>query len=59
MTLAAVSGRTGDGLAALVAYVIIGLALGWVASVAEARGERRAILRLLDAIQTQKAGGGE
>lgn len=59
VTLAAVSGRTGDGLAALVAYVIIGLALDWVASVAEARGERRAILRLLEAIQTQKAGGGE
>lgn len=59
VTLAAVSGRTGDGLAALIAYVIIGLALGWVASVAEARGERRAIMRMLEALETRKAGGGE
>lgn len=57
--LAAVSGRTGDDWAALIAYVVIGLALGWVSSVAEAKGERRAILKMLDALRAQKAGGGE
>ncbi|MGQ3671839.1 hypothetical protein ACT6QG_05525 [Xanthobacter sp. TB0136] len=59
VALAAVSGRTGDGWVALSAYVVIGLALGWATSIAEARGERRIILRMLEALQPQKAGGGE